>query len=224
MKTIKILALGLSMAFASAAVVANEVYVQHNLDTDVREVGAVMATSKTGYVFVGADTSSWAAVGYGIGLGDTGLAFYTELGKYDVADDIGHELVVEATYSLALTSALDSYVGAAYVVSMHDDVSDVAKALAGLSTNLGNDFTLAYNFTYERQEGFVAGNGTPSHGPVPELRGVNITGDFDSFEHAVVISKTYKAFTPYVKYTHYDSRSAFAFTDDSVTIGLSIGF
>lgn len=241
MSKLKLISASIGLAFATSAVATPvEVYIEQNLasnaaddGTYTTEAGATIETSEDGYVYIGFDDQGWLAAGYGYNFGLTDaldLNLYGELGKWET----GEEILVEAILAYNFNENFSVFGGYGYNRSgdVFENVTDTAinvnQFIAGTSMTFGL-FSLDYTYTHENSDG---SSGT-IHGPNGE--GYRFSQDrFRTNEHEVILAAQIDDFTPYVKYTYFNTGegeltpnrpNASAIENDSIwTLGLAYQF
>uniref|UniRef100_UPI000D3B3875 hypothetical protein n=2 Tax=Vibrio TaxID=662 RepID=UPI000D3B3875 len=180
----------------------------------------------------GFDDQGWLAAGYGHDFNiSESFTFnlYGELGKWDN----GEELLIEGIIDYQVNDNFNVFSGLGYKQSgqVLENVSDTAintnKFIAGAGYSLAG-WDLAYQYTHENSDG---SNGGFTHD------GDNIyfhQGDYRTNEHEVVLSKSIDDWTPYVKYTYFNTNEGNLQVGDNligsidndsiITLGLSYDF
>ncbi|MEZ9231440.1 hypothetical protein AB4259_10190 [Vibrio amylolyticus] len=238
MKKRTLIALSLSLASSAAFASSTQVYVEQNVASNAAdngvyttEAGALIDTSENGQVYIGFDDQGWLAAGYGhdFQINDS-LTFnlYGELGKWET----GEEILVEGILDYQFTENLYVLGGLGYKQSgqILENLSDTSintnKFLAGAGYSLGG-WNFDYLYTHEKSDG--------SNGYINSSIGDGfIQGDYRTNEHEFVLSKTINDWTPYVKYTYFNTNEGELLingasmgpidNDNVVTLGLSYDF
>lgn len=213
MQKLKYLAASIGMVFATTATVATaapvEVYLEQNVASNAAdngvystEAGATIETSEDGYVYIGFDDQGWLAAGYGYNFGlseQLELNVYGELGKWET----GEELLVEAILQYNITDNFNIFGGYGYNRSgdIFENITDTAintnQFIAGTSMTFGM-FSLDYTYTHENSDG--------SSGYIHQGNTGYFAQDrYRTNEHEVVLSAQIGDWTPYVKYTYFNT-------------------
>ncbi len=240
MKLRPIAALSALLISSGAMATSTQVYVEQNIasnDADdgiyTTEAGANIATSENGNVFIGFDDQGWLAAGYGHDIwfaDDWKLNLYGELGKWDT----GEEAIIDATVHYQIHDSFNLFAGVGYVRSgttlelLSDTALNTNKAIAGANMMFGT-FALDYKYTHENRDG--------SNGSFKHYGGETVSfeqGDFRTNEHEVILSMQLDDWTPYVKYTYFNTNEVspsigdegnIPFDNDSIwTLGLAYQF
>ncbi|AXY03470.1 hypothetical protein [Vibrio alfacsensis] len=237
----KLRLLPLTLACLSTSVFASnaQVYIEQNIasnaadqGTYTTEAGATISTSENGQVYIGFDDQGWLAAGYGhdFPLSESlTLNLYGELGKWET----GEEMLLEATIDYQVTDNFNLFAGYGYnrsgqtLEQLSDTAINTNQLILGTGLTMGN-WALDYQYTHENRDG---SNGGFTH----------VGGDFyfsqDAYrtnEHELVLSTQIDNWTPYVKYTYFNTNEGELSTssamsniveNDSIwTIGLSYDF
>ncbi|NOH80206.1 hypothetical protein F0231_10715 [Vibrio sp. RE86] len=203
--------LPLSLLFASSTVFANstQVYIEQNVasnaaddGTYATEAGALIETSENGQVFIGMDDQGWLAAGYGHNFSlsdDLGLTLYGEVGKWET----GEELLVEAIVDYQINESINVFTGLGYNISgqVIEKLSDTAintnKFIAGTNMSIAG-FDLNYTYTHANSDG--------TNGYIHIDNSAYFSqGDYRTNEHEIVLSKQIDNWTPYLKYTYFNT-------------------
>ncbi|WP_047044306.1 hypothetical protein [Vibrio mexicanus] len=239
MKLSRLLPLPLLCLSGAAFATSTQVYLEQNIASNAAdngeyttEAGALIDTSENGQVFIGFDDQGWLAAGYGhyFSLSDAwGLNLYGELGKWET----GEEMLIEAIVDFQATDNLNLFAGYGYNRSgqtlelLSDTAINTNQMIAGAGLDMGR-WALDYKYTHESRDG---SNGGFTH----------VGGDFyfsqDSYrikEHEVILSTSIDQWTPYVKYTYFNTQEGSLSTtagmsniveNDSIwTLGISYDF
>ncbi|GAM76045.1 hypothetical protein JCM19241_343 [Vibrio ishigakensis] len=221
MSKLKLLTASIGLAFAASAVAAPvELYIEQNVasnaaddGTYTTEAGATIETSEDGYVYIGFDDQGWLAAGYGYSFGLTDaldLNLYGELGKWET----GEELLAEAILQYNINDNFNVFGGYAYnrsgqvIENLSDTSINTNKFIAGTGMTFGM-FSLDYTYTHENREG---SNGGFTH------IGNEYYFSQDSYrtnEHEVILSAQIDDFTPYVKYTYFNTAEGTLFESNT---------
>ncbi|OIQ26452.1 hypothetical protein [uncultured Vibrio sp.] len=239
MKKRNLIALSLSLASSAAFASSTQIYVEQNVASNAAdngvystEAGALIDTSENGQVYIGFDDQGWLAAGYGhdFQINDS-LTFnlYGELGKWET----GEELLVEGILDYQFTESFNVFGGLGYNQSgqVLENLSDTSintnKFLAGAGYSHGG-WSLDYLYTHENSDGSNGGF-TRSGGNV-----LFHQGDYRTNEHEVVLSKTIDDWTPYLKYTYFNTNEGELYlngdpmgpidNDSIITLGLTYDF
>ncbi|MCG9633017.1 hypothetical protein [Vibrio sp. Isolate30] len=239
MKAFRLLPLSLLCVSSAAFATSTQVYLEQNIasnaadnGTYATEAGALIDTSENGQVYIGFDDQGWLAAGYGhyFSLSDDwGLNLYGELGKWET----GEEMHIEAIIDFQATDNLNLFTGYGYnrsgqtLENLSDTAINTNQWVAGFGLDMGQ-WALDYTYTHENRDG---SNGGFTH----------VGGDFyfsqDSYrtnEHEVILSTSIDQWTPYVKYTYFNTHEGELSTtsalsniveNDSIwTLGISYDF
>jgi hypothetical protein len=194
----------------AAFATSTQVYLEQNIasnaadnGTYTTEAGALIDTSENGQVYIGFDDQGWLAAGYGHYFtlaDDWGLNLYGELGKWET----GEEMLIEATVDFQATENLNLFTGYGYnrsgqtLENLSDTAINTNQWIAGFGLDMGK-WALDYTYTHENRDG---SNGGFTH----------VGGEFyfsqDSYrtnEHEVILSTSIDQWTPYVKYTYFNT-------------------
>ncbi len=239
MKKFTLIALPLSLLSATAFANSTQVYVEQNVASNAAdngvyttEAGALIDTSENGQVYIGFDDQGWLAAGYGhdFKINDSfTFNLYGEIGKWET----GEELLIEGVIDYQVTDNFNVFSGVGYNQSgqVLENVSDTNintnKFIAGAGYSLAG-WDLAYQYTHENSDG---SNGGFTHD------GDSVyfhQGDYRTNEHEVVLSKSIDDWTPYVKYTYFNTNEGDLYlngqsmgpidNDSIITLGLSYDF
>ncbi|MCK6261682.1 hypothetical protein KP803_00175 [Vibrio sp. ZSDE26] len=238
MKKRTLIALSLSLASSAAFASSTQVYVEQNVASNAAdngvyttEAGALIDTSDNGQVYIGFDDQGWLAAGYGhdFQINDS-LTFnlYGELGKWET----GEEILVEGILDYQLTESLYVLGGLGYKQSgqILENLSDTSintnKFLVGAGYS-HDGWSIDYQYTHENSDG--------SNGYIhSSISGAFTQGEYRTNEHEFVLSKTINDWTPYVKYTYFNTNEGELLingssmgpidNDNVVTLGLSYDF
>lgn len=210
MSKLKFLAASMGLAFAASATAAPvELYIEQNIasnaadeGTYTTEAGATIETSEDGYVYIGFDDQGWLAAGYGYNFGLTeglDLNLYGELGKWET----GEEVLVEAILQYNINDNFNVFGGYGYNRSsqtfqnLNDDAINTNQFIAGTSMTFGL-FSLNYKYTHENSDG--------ASGYIRDGGFAYFTQDrYRTNEHEVILSAQLDDWTPYVKYTYFNT-------------------
>lgn len=226
---LKTLTVATAALFTTGAMAAStSVYLEQQVDSNATkdgvyatEVGANINTSENGNVYIGMDDQGWLAAGYGheFSLSDQwDMNLYGEVGKWDD----GEEALAEATFIYQAHSNFNLFGGLGYnyasnTESQYSDISTsygTGSVFAGTQMNFGQVF-LDYKYTYEQVDGVTGVSSLPSE-------------DFSTHEHEVIMGMTFDEWTPYVKYTYFDSNGVIdssSIQSDSIwTLGIAYQF
>ncbi|USD43387.1 hypothetical protein J4N42_14490 [Vibrio sp. SCSIO 43135] len=210
MKLFRLLPLSMLCMSGAAFATSTQVYLEQNIasnaadnGTYTTEAGALIDTSENGQVYIGFDDQGWLAAGYGHYFtlaDDWGLNLYGELGKWET----GEEMLIEATVDFQATENLNLFTGYGYnrsgqtLENLSDTAINTNQWIAGFGLDMGQ-WALDYTYTHENRDG---SNGGFTH----------VGGEFyfsqDSYrtnEHEVILSTSIDQWTPYVKYTYFNT-------------------
>jgi hypothetical protein len=223
-------------AFSTTAVAnSTSIYIEQNIASNAAdngdyatEAGANIDVSDSGQVYIGFDDQGWLAAGYGHNFNLTdGIDFnlYGELGKWET----GEEILIEGIVNFDITESFSLFTGLGYNRSgqVLENLSDTAintnQFIAGGAMNMAG-FDLVYTYTHENSDG--------ANGYIGDNQFAQ--GDYRTNEHEVIFSKTIDDFTPYIKYTYFNTNEGDLTTgpdmytpleNDSIwTLGLSYQF
>ncbi|PMH43214.1 hypothetical protein BCU68_04295 [Vibrio sp. 10N.286.49.B3] len=243
MKNIYLLPLSLSLLSSAASANSAQVYIEQNVASNAAdagiystEAGAYLNASENGQVYIGFDDQGWLAAGYGhnFHVSDAWtFNLYGELGKWET----GEEMLIEGTIDYKVSNSFNVFGGVGYNQSsqtlehLSDTTINTNTFLAGAQYTLGN-WILDYQYTHESSDG--------SDGYIRTDAGQVLftQGSYRTNEHEVVLSTQIDDWTPYVKYTYFntqegeltitgpeDSTTMSAIDNDHiVTLGLSYHF
>ncbi|MEZ8385665.1 hypothetical protein AB6C98_18575, partial [Vibrio splendidus] len=186
---------------------------------------ALIDTSENGQVYIGFDDQGWLAAGYGhdfhISESFT-FNLYGELGKWDN----GEELLIEGIIDYQVNDNFNVFSGLGYNQSgqvpekLSDTTINTNKFIAGAGYSLAG-WDLAYQYTHENRDGSNVGADLIDQ------------DDYRTNEHEVVLSKSIDDWTPYVKYTYFNTHEEAhklsgimgpIDNDSIITLGLSYDF
>ncbi|GAB7227779.1 hypothetical protein VrSk94_14620 [Vibrio rotiferianus] len=210
MKAFRLLPLSLLCVSSASFATSTQVYLEQNVASNAAdngtystEAGALIDTSENGQVYIGFDDQGWLAAGYGHHFSlsdDWSLNLYGELGKWET----GEEMLIEAIVDLQATENLNLFTGYGYnrsgqtLENLSDTAINTNQWIAGFGLDMGK-WALDYTYTHENRDG---SNGGFTH----------VGGDFyfsqDSYrtnEHEVILSTSIEQWTPYVKYTYFNT-------------------
>ncbi|WP_264404458.1 hypothetical protein ACPSL3_05110 [Vibrio owensii] len=204
---------------AGAFATSTQVYVEQNIASNAAddgvystEAGALIDTSENGQVYIGFDDQGWLAAGYGHQFSlsdDWSIHVYGELGKWET----GEEVLVEALVNYQLHDNMSLFSGLGYNRSgqVLENLSDTAintnQFIAGANVQFAG-FSLDYTYTHENSDGT---SGYVNLGQ--ESSGYYTQGDYRTNEHEVVLSKQIEDWTPYLKYTHFNTQEGTLYKD-----------
>lgn len=232
MKKLNLIALPLTLLSSAAFASSTQVYIEQNVASNAAdngvyttEAGALIDTSENGQVYIGFDDQGWLAAGYGhdfhISESFT-FNLYGELGKWDN----GEELLIEGIIDYQVNDNFNVFSGLGYNQSgqLPENISDTTintnKFIAGAGYSLAG-WDLAYQYTHENRDGSNVGNHLIDQ------------ADYRTNEHEVVLSKSIDDWTPYVKYTYFNTHEEAhklsgimgpIDNDSIITLGLSYDF
>ncbi|MEZ9746083.1 hypothetical protein AB4320_15495 [Vibrio splendidus] len=232
MKKLNLIALPLTLLSSAAFATSTQVYIEQNVASNAAdngvyttEAGALIDTSENGQVYIGFDDQGWLAAGYGhdfhISESFT-FNLYGELGKWDN----GEELLIEGIIDYQVNDNFNVFSGLGYNQSgqVLENVSDTTintnKFIAGAGYSLAG-WDLAYQYTHENRDGSNVGDHLVDQ------------DDYRTNEHEVVLSKSIDDWTPYVKYTYFNTHEEAhklsgimgpIDNDSIITLGLSYDF
>lgn len=233
------LALVCAAAFSTTAFAnSTSVYVEQNIASNaadngdyVTEAGANIDTSENGQVYIGFDDQGWLAAGYGhnFGLTDSiNFNLYGEIGKWET----GEEALIEGIVDFGINDNLSLFTGLGYnrsgqvLENLSDTTINTNSFIAGTTASFAG-FDLNYQYTHESRDGSA---GYTHIGNI----GYFSQGSYRTNEHEVIFSKTVDNFTPYIKYTYFNTHegsitteagSTLPIENDSIwTLGLSYQF
>ncbi|GAD90507.1 hypothetical protein VHA01S_046_00160 [Vibrio halioticoli NBRC 102217] len=223
---------------ATAFANSTSVYLEQNVASNAAdngeyatEAGANIAVSENGSVYIGFDDQGWLAAGYGHNFSLTDnvdFNVYTELGKWET----GEEVLIEGIINYDLNDNISLFTGVGYnrsgqvLENLSDTGINTNKFIAGTNLNWGG-FNLAYQYTHENRDG---------SGYTHENNQAFFSqDDYRTNEHEVVFSKTINDFTPYIKYTYFNTNEGEVRTsgdsfggpidnDNILTLGISYQF
>lgn len=210
MKAFRLLPLSLLCVSSASFATSTQVYLEQNVASNAAdngtystEAGALIDTSENGQVYIGFDDQGWLAAGYGHHFSlsdDWSLNLYGELGKWET----GEEMLIEAIVDFQATENLNLFTGYGYnrsgqtLENLSDTAINTNQWIAGFGLDMGK-WALDYTYTHENRDG---SNGGFTH----------VGGDFyfsqDSYrtnEHEVILSTSIEQWTPYVKYTYFNT-------------------
>ncbi|EEZ86785.1 hypothetical protein VME_32910 [Vibrio harveyi 1DA3] len=210
MKAFRLLPLSLLCVSSASFATSTQVYLEQNVASNAAdngtystEAGALIDTSENGQVYIGFDDQGWLAAGYGHHFSlsdDWSLNLYGELGKWET----GEEMLIEAIVDFQATENLNLFTGYGYnrsgqtLENLSDTAINTNQWIAGFGLDMGK-WALDYTYTHENRDG---SNGGFTH----------VGGDFyfsqDSYrtnEHEVILSTSIDQWTPYVKYTYFNT-------------------
>ncbi|MBO7910424.1 hypothetical protein J5X89_02185 [Vibrio sp. G41H] len=233
MKKLNLIALPLTLLSSAAFATSTQVYIEQNVASNAAdygvyttEAGALIDTSENGQVYIGFDDQGWLAAGYGhdfhISESFT-FNLYGELGKWDN----GEELLIEGIIDYQVNDNFNVFSGLGYNQSgqvpekLSDTTINTNKFIAGAGYSLAG-WDLAYQYTHENRDGSNVGTDLIDQ------------DDYRTNEHEVVLSKSIDDWTPYVKYTYFNTNEGdlqigggpmIPIDNDSIiTLGLSYDF
>lgn len=233
MKKLNLIALPLTLLSSAAYATSTQVYIEQNVASNAAdsgvyttEAGALIDTSENGQVYIGFDDQGWLAAGYGhdfhISESFT-FNLYGELSKWDN----GEELLIEGIIDYQVNDNFNVFSGLGYNQSgqVLENVSDTTintnKFIAGAGYSLAG-WDLAYQYTHENSDGSNVGADLIDQ------------DDYRTNEHEVVLSKSIDDWTPYVKYTYFNTNEGDLYlngqsmgpidNDSIITLGLSYDF
>lgn len=212
MKMLRVLPLSLLCMSGAAFATTTQVYVEQNLasnaadaGTYTTEAGALIDTSENGQVYIGFDDQGWLAAGYGHSFSlaeDWGLTLYGELGKWET----GEEILVDAIVDYQVNDSLNLFGGLGYnrsgqvIENLSDTAINTNKFMAGASTSWDR-FKFDYTYTHENRDGTNAG--FEHSGSVGDIFSQD---SYRTNEHEFVVSTQVDDWTPYIKYTHFNTQ------------------
>ncbi|WP_061039108.1 hypothetical protein [Vibrio coralliirubri] len=232
MKKLNLIALPLTLLSSAAFATSTQVYIEQNVASNAAdngvyttEAGALIDTSENGQVYIGFDDQGWLAAGYGhdfhISESFT-FNLYGELGKWDN----GEELLIEGIIDYQVNDNFNLFSGLGYNQSgqVPENISDTRintnKFIAGAGYSLAG-WDLDYQYTHENRDGSHVGDHFVDQ------------DDYRTNEHEVVLSKSIDDWTPYVKYTYFNTHEEAhklsgtmgpIDNDSIITLGLSYDF
>ncbi|MEZ8108852.1 hypothetical protein ACED56_07190 [Vibrio splendidus] len=232
MKKLNLIALPLTLLSSAAFATSTQVYIEQNVASNAAdngvyttEAGALIDTSENGQVYIGFDDQGWLAAGYGhdfhISESFT-FNLYGELGKWDN----GEELLIEGIIDYQVNDNFNVFSGLGYNQSgqvpekLSDTTINTNKFIAGAGYSLAG-WDLAYQYTHENRDGSNVGADLIDQ------------DDYRTNEHEVVLSKSIDDWTPYVKYTYFNTHEEAhklseimgpIDNDNIITLGLSYDF
>ncbi|MEZ8223593.1 hypothetical protein AB6C43_06085 [Vibrio splendidus] len=233
MKKLNLIALPLTLLSSAAFATSTQVYIEQNVASNAAdngvyttEAGALIDTSENGQVYIGFDDQGWLAAGYGhdfhISESFT-FNLYGELGKWDN----GEELLIEGIIDYQVNDNFTVFSGLGYNQSgqvpekLSDTTINTNKFIAGAEYSLSG-WDLAYQYTHENRDGSNVGDHLVDQ------------DDYRTNEHEVVLSKSIDDWTPYVKYTYFNTNEGDLYlngqsmgpidNDSIITLGLSYDF
>ncbi|GAD81269.1 hypothetical protein [Vibrio ezurae] len=195
---------------ATAFANSTSIYLEQNVASNAAdhgeyatEAGANIAVSENGSVYIGFDDQGWLAAGYGhdFSLSDkVNFNVYTELGKWET----GEEILIEGIVNYDINDNISVFTGIGYnrseqvLEKFSDSGINTNKFIAGTQLNWAG-FNLAYQYTHENRNG---SNGGYTHAGNEAYFSQD---DYRTNEHEVILSKTINDFTPYIKYTYFNT-------------------
>jgi hypothetical protein len=227
---LRTLSVAMAALFSAGAMAAStNVYIEQQVDSNATkdgdyatEIGANIGTSENGQVYIGMDDQGWLAAGYGydFSLADQwDMNLYGEVGKWDN----GEEALAEATFYYQVHSNFNVFGGLGYNYSSNTEHGE-GNSQAGESVGTGSIFAgtqmtfgevfLDYTYTYEQVDGISSMS----------------QKDFSTHEHEVIMGMSFDDWTPYVKYTYFDTSNdvqtynAGIESDSIWTLGLAYQF
>lgn len=222
MEKTHLLPLSIAALFSSSVfATSTQVYVEQNFASNAAddgvyttEAGANITTSEQSHVYIGFDDQGWLAAGYGYQFNLTeslNFNLYGELGKWET----GEEILIEGVFDLQVTDHVSLFTGYGYnrsgqvIENLSDTVINTNQFIAGTSFDWGR-YVLSYTYTHENRGGT---NGGFEHS---DAIGVFFSQDsYRTNEHEVILSAQFDDWTPYLKYTHFNTNKGVLYRNDA---------